>query len=112
MKQTLCFRDLSFFLLWNSFCVQTKAYLLDDECLVSKNDFLMTCSYDFPNTSIIIPTILDEQKVIATYYDSGFTLYLYIVEGISYEVLPKTIKSIGSWLLSSGDASYIYKDRS
>ena len=73
------------------------AYVLSDADVTMSNGSLTACSYEYANTSIIIPNTLDGQTVI----EIGSSVFADI--GIVELTLPAT-------LLSIGDSAFQYND--
>lgn len=69
-------------------------YTLQDDDVVVENGVIISCSYDFSITNIIIPSTLDGQKIteISEYYGEG----AFKNKGITNLQLPKTVKWINS----------------
>lgn len=64
--------------------------LTDDDVIVDASGFLTSCSYDFSNTDIIIPAILDSREVI------NISANVFKEKGITYVDLPISLHSVGT----------------
>ena len=71
-----------------AFTAQAQYTLTDDDVVVT-DGVIQSCSYDFSNTSIIIPDMLDGETVI------GIENNVFEDKGITNVVLPSTLTSIG-----------------
>lgn len=70
---------------------KTKYYTMKNADVTIEKGIITKCSYDFANTDIIIPEILDNQKVLE------IANFVFRDKGITNIELPKTLITIGDW---------------
>ncbi len=66
-------------------------YTLTDDDVVVEDGIIISCSYDFTLTNIIIPDVLDDQTVI------GIGSWVFYNDGITSVQLPSTLESLDEY---------------
>jgi hypothetical protein len=82
-------------------------YTLTSNDVVVENGVIVSCSYDFSETDIIIPETLDGQTIIALGDEDVFNPDCFYDKGITSIVLPSSLLEIGENALKSNDITSI-----
>ncbi|MDV7186087.1 leucine-rich repeat protein [Lutibacter sp. TH_r2] len=93
MKRNL----LLFFIFLCAFAVKAQQYTLTDDDVVVTDGVIMSCSYDFTLTDIIIPETLDGQTVTEIWGSNLVFGSAFIEKGITSIVFPETLLKIGRY---------------
>ncbi|WP_372746009.1 leucine-rich repeat protein, partial [Lutibacter sp.] len=103
MKKLILF--ISIFLC--AFILQAQQYTLTDDDVVVTDGVIMSCSYDFTLTDIIIPETLDGQTVTEIWGDPGISGSAFVEKGITSIVFPETLLKIGRYTFYKNELSTV-----
>uniref|UniRef100_UPI0035636252 leucine-rich repeat protein n=1 Tax=Labilibaculum sp. TaxID=2060723 RepID=UPI0035636252 len=90
-----------------AFSSQAQQYTLTDDDVVVTDGEIMSCSYDYSSTDIIIPDTLDGQTVISIWGDPSSINSVFQNKGLTSVQLPETLQEIGRYVFNKNSLTEI-----
>lgn len=109
LTQLTSFVQVTFLLFLINLCTWqalAQSYTLTDDDVIVVDGVIASCSYDFSNKDIVIPSLLDGQTVIGITNNLS-TSGIFMGQGLESILLPETLETIGSSTFAANNLSEI-----